>query len=238
MRSLLLFVMLFGAIVRPARAADGQPTSIVVDDFNHCAPSHFPARWESRDPKTATAVYSVANENGEQFLKAVARAQSAQIGVRVKASIADYPMLTWRWRIAEVPAGSDERVAEKNDSAAGVYVVFKGSFGGLIPRAVKYVWSAREPRGAAFPSPGYSTAQIVVLESGSDGAGEWRTETVDVAADYRRLFKAEPPELQGIAVLTDADDTKSRAAADYDDFRFLRRPQSAAADSPRLALAP
>jgi hypothetical protein len=129
-----------------------------------------------------------------------------------------------------VPAGGDEREKATNDSAAGVYVVFKGALGGLVPRAVKYVWSAREPRGAAFPSPGYSTAQIVVLESGTDGAGQWRTERVDVAADYRRLFKAEPPEVQGIAVLTDSDNTGTRAAADYDDFRLLGRPGAATAD--------
>ena len=210
---------------------------LLVDDFNADAPACFPGGWKSRDARTAERVYTVASENGDRFLRAVAQPQSTQIGVPVKAVVDEYPVLSWRWRVDEVPVGADERAAATNDSAAGVYVVFKGPFGGLIPRAIKYVWSAREPRGAEFPSPGYSTAHIVVLESGNEAVGQWRTETVNVAADYRRLFKADPPELQGVAVLTDADDTGSRAAADYDDFRFLaereRMPSGAAVANAR-----
>jgi len=229
MRSFLIGLIFLGAAACPVYADGG--AALLVDDFNGERAAQFPSRWKARDEQTAKRVYTVASENGEQFLKAVAQAQSAQIAVPVQTTVDQYPVLSWRWRIAEVPAGSDERVAETNDSAAGVYVVFKGSFGGLVPRALKYVWSAREPRGAAFPSPGYSTAQIVVLESGTEAAGQWRTETVNIAADYRRLFKAEPPAVQGIAVLTDADNTGTRAAADYDDFRLLPAPPDRVAQS-------
>lgn len=220
MRSPLLVLAVLCAIASPAQAGGGK-TSLVVDDFADAPPATFPARWKARDAETAKRVYTVASENGEHFLKAVAQGQAAQIGVPIKVNADEYPVLSWRWRIDEVPTGSDEREKATNDSAAGVYVVFKGPFGGLVPRAIKYVWSARAPRGATFASPGYSTAQIVVLESGSDAVGQWRAETVNFAADYRRLFNADPPEVQGIAVLTDADDTGSRAAADYGDFRLL-----------------
>jgi hypothetical protein len=138
--------------------------------------------------------------------------------------------MSWRWRVRELPSGADEREAATNDSAAGVYVVFKGGLGGLLPRAIKYVWSTHEPRGTALPSPRYPNARILVLQSGTEGAGAWRTETVNVVEDYRRLFAAEPPEPRGIAVLTDADNTRTRAVADYDDFRAL--PLTTAATPP------
>jgi hypothetical protein len=221
MRSLILSLAVVCAIACPLRAGTAGAPSMTVDDFSDEPLERFPTRWQSRDPKTAERVYTVTAENGQRFLKAVAQAQAAQIGIPVKTTVDEYPALSWRWRVAEFPTGSCEREKATNDSAAGVYVVFKGSFGGLVPRAIKYVWSAREPRGAAFPSPGYSTAQIVVLESGTEAAGEWRTETVNIATDYRRLFQADPPEVQGIAVLTDADDTGTRAVADYADFRLL-----------------
>ena len=226
MRSLLLGFVVACAIVCATRAVGAGAPSMVVDDFSSETPDQFPARWKSRDAKTAQHIYTVATENGVHFLKAVAQAQSAQIGIPVQTTVDQYPLLSWRWRVDEFPTGSDEREKSTNDSAAGVYVVFKGPLGGLVPRAIKYVWSAREPRGAAFPSPGYSTAQIVVLESGNDGAARWHSETVDVAADYRRLFQADPPPVQGIAVLTDADDTGTRAAADYADFRLLAAPNA------------
>jgi hypothetical protein len=44
-----------------------------------------------------------------------------------------------------------------------------------------------------------------------------------VAEDFRARFKeAEVPKPAGIAVLTDADDTKSRAAGDYAVFRACK----------------
>jgi hypothetical protein len=229
--ALLLVPIAAGTSVRGAG-------TLVLDDFDNEPAAHFPNGWKSRgDEAEAARIYQVMAENGDQFLHAAAQAESVQIGLPVSFRLEEYPLLSWRWRVAELPAGADEREAATNDSAAGVYVVFKGGLGGLLPRAIKYVWSAREPRGTALPSPRYPNAKILVLESGADDRGAWKVETVNVAEDYRRLFHAEPPEPQGIAVLTDADNTKSRAVADYDDFRVLAAssPEALATDMVRQA---
>ena len=57
-----------------------------------------------------------------------------------------------------------------------------------------------------------------VLRSGSEHLGTWQEETVNVYRDYQAAFGEEPGEVQGIAVNTSSDSTKSVAAADYDDF--------------------
>ena len=227
MRALGLVLALLLAAAAPAAA---QSSPLVLADFDADPPALFPPAWESRDEGTARRVYKIVRDGGDQYLAAAAQAESAQIGLPVSLDLARYPVLSWRWRVAALPAGGNERRKATNDSAAGVYAVFRGGFGGLVPRAIKYVWSTEQPVGAAFASPGYSNAKIVVLRSGGAAGGEWRTERVDVAADYRRLFDEAPPALRGIAVLTDADDTGTRAAADYDDFRALPRPVQASAD--------
>jgi hypothetical protein len=205
-----------------ARAAVPGVEALVLADFDGEPAACFPSGWKARsDTATASRVYQVMRDKGEQYLHAVSHADSVQIGMPVAFRLREYPLLSWRWRVAELPDGADEREASTNDSAAGVYVVFKGGLGGLLPRAIKYVWSAREPRGTAIPSPRYPNARIVVLESGTAERGQWKTETVSVVEDYQRLFQSEPPEPQGIALLTDADNTNSRAIADYDDFRAL-----------------
>src|SRR5689334_10004770 len=220
-------VVVLGVTAAPARdratAAVPSSDALILDDFDGEPASAFPAGWKSPHTDTASAsrVYQVVRESGTQYLHAVAQADSVQIGLPVAFRLQEYPLLSWRWRVAELPAGGDERAADTNDSAAGVYVVFKGSLGGLLPRSLKYVWSTREPTGTALPSPRYPNARIIVLESGPGDRGTWKTETVNVADDYRRVFRSEPPEPQGIAVLTDADNTQSRAVADYDDFRVL-----------------
>ncbi|MBI3769656.1 MAG: DUF3047 domain-containing protein [Deltaproteobacteria bacterium] len=212
--------------------------ALILADFDGEPAACFPSRWKSRaDTRTAARVYQVVRENGGQYLHAVAQADSVQIGLPVAFRLREYPLLAWRWRVAELPDGADEREAATNDSAAGVYVVFKGSLGGLLPRAIKYVWSTREPPGTTIPSPRYPNVRIVVLETGPSERGTWKTETVNVAEDYRRLFQSEPPEPEAIALLTDADDTNSRAIADYDDFRALAAtcPEAVASEMARQA---
>ena len=60
---------------------------------------------------------------------------------------------------------------------------------------------------------------MIVLRSGPPLDEEWVTETVDVRRDYERLFGEAPGRARGVAVLTDADQTKSRAVGDYGPFR-------------------
>ena len=61
---------------------------------------------------------------------------------------------------------------------------------------------------------------MVVVRSGRSLAGTWVAEERNMLSDYERLFGKEGkvPEAQGIAVLTDADDTHSRAVGDYADI--------------------
>jgi hypothetical protein len=70
----------------------------------------------------------------------------------------------------------------------------------------------------------HGLTHVRVLQSGAPSStDEWVQERVDVLKDWKAAFKAtETPKVVGIAVLTDADDTKSSAAGDYADFRACR----------------
>jgi hypothetical protein len=88
---------------------------------------------------------------------------------------------------------------------------------------VKYIWSERVPVGARLSS-NMGLTQVLVLRSGPPSAPEaWVEERVNALEDYTRLFGG-PPAVKpaGIAVLTDADDTRSRAEGDYANFRVCR----------------
>jgi hypothetical protein len=64
---------------------------------------------------------------------------------------------------------------------------------------------------------------MVVIGSGTDGLGEWRTYTFDLRQAYRDTFGKNPPDkTEGIGILSDANSTQSKAFADYDDIRALR----------------
>ena len=218
---ILLFVLLLSL---PALGyADGQVATtgrvLPLETFDEYQPASFPGQWKIRGDETdARVVYQIAEEGGNHFLHARAEKQDVQIGLSHVFQPKEFPLLRWRWRVDQLPSGGNERAAKTNDSAAAVYVIFDNW---IMPRAIKYVWSATLPVGTHVDSPVYWRAKVVVLQSGSSGLGEWRQETVNFYQDYKDLFGAEPGEVQGIAVLTDADATASVAEADYDDFALL-----------------
>ncbi len=179
-----------------------------------------PAGWASRNGSIED-VYSVRAEGGKKFLHADARATAVQIGLETTWSLKDLPLLEWRWRALVFPDHGDERKKATNDSVLGLYVVF-----GRLPfvKTIKYIWSATLPIGTCLDSPFSSRTKMVVLENGEALAGKWVTERRDVLADYRRLFgdEEEAPVARGIAILTDADNTATRASGDYGDIDILR----------------
>lgn len=192
---------------------------VPLETFEEYSPQAFPKEWKVRGSEDeARLVYRVTEENGNHFLHARAEKQSVQIGLSRTFPPRNFSVLQWRWRVKTLPTGADERTLKTNDSAAGVYVVFDST---IVPRVIKYVWSASLPVGTRIDSPVYWRAKVVVLESGPNRVGEWRNEVVNFYEDYKKLFGFEPSEVEGVALLTDSDTTATVAEADYDDFMLL-----------------
>jgi hypothetical protein len=180
-----------------------------------------PSGWISRNGGPEQ-VYSVQVEGPDKYLHADARGIGVQLGHEQRFSLKEFPVMEWRWRAVLFPSHSDERKKSGDDSVLGLYVLF-----GRLPffSAIKYIWSDTLPVGTTLDSPFSSRTKLVVVESGRALAGAWVEEKHDVLADYRRLFgNQEPPEVTGIAILTDGDNTNSHAIGDYGEISILRDP--------------
>ena len=203
---------------------------LALETFEQEQPRVFPSKWKARgDDAEAAQIYRVAEEDGNRFLRARSVRQGVQVGLAFSFVAKSYPVLGWRWRASRLPAGADESVKRSNDSAAGVYVIFDGR---IVPRVIKYIWSSSLPVGTSMRSPHYGWAKLVVLRSGPPRNGDWCEERVNIYEDYRRLFEREPGEVQGIGLLTDSDDTNTRAEADYDDFVLFPADETASEPGP------
>jgi hypothetical protein len=210
----LLGIGFFAGPTGPQPAA----TQILLEDFQSYAVGSVPSGgWSTRGGE-AKGVYSVQDEKGDRYLKAVdAAGRSVQFFRGGGWSVTKYPCLRWKWRAIRFPAGADERIRGKNDSAAGVYVVFPKRF--FAPESIKYVWSEKVPvdvkvaRNARFP--------IIVVRSGTADQGKWVTETRNVREDFEKHFGRKPADPVAIGFLTDSNDTHGVAEADYDDFRAV-----------------
>jgi len=197
-------------------AAAGAEECVTIDDFAKGKVGEFPLGWKVRKEE-GRSVYTIQEEGGRRFLRAFSRGLGIQAAKEYEWDLARYPVLAWSWRPIEFPPGSDERSSKTNDSALAVYAVFPHTMWSV--KALKYVWSAVLPAGTRLSS-NVGLTQVRVVQSGTDGKGRWVDERVNVLADYRSYFDAsEAPKPAGIAVLTDADDTRSSAQGDYASFR-------------------
>lgn len=184
--------------------------------------------------------YSVENENGNFYVKAVSSASASAIIKEIPSPLKTYPMLSWRWKIQSVLKSADARKKEGDDYAARVYVAFKYDpqkasfwqkqkyglakkiYGKYPPHgAINYIWDNRLEIGTVLNNAYTAQAKMIVLQSGNEKAGLWVQERRNVHEDYKALFGEDLPEIDFVAIMTDTDNTGETAVAYYDDLSLL-----------------
>ncbi len=215
---------------------------IILEDFQSMNKSPFP-KWKVRkENSNRYKIYSIANDRSNRYLQATTSrsTNSIQIGLplnrysqgqKMTWDIINHPWLTWDWRVKRLPAGGNEKIKSKNDSAAGIYVIFQSAY---VPFAgwkyqpvnwIKYVWSSTLPVGTVVSRTikDYGITirgKYVVVASGKKGLGKWINFKRNVLYDYIQFFREKPkyPPIM-IGILTDANATHDIAEADYDNIK-------------------
>lgn len=187
------------------------------------------AGWEERE-FTGRTRYEVADdpEGTGRVLAATSESAASAFYLERRIDLEATPLLSWRWKVEAPLPISDERSKRGDDFAARVYVVSQG-FGLLRrPLALTYVW-ANAPVGSAWPNPFTARAVMVVVDSGPGGG--WRHHERDVRADFRRYHGKDLKRLDGIAIMTDTDNSGTEGRAWYGDLSFrARRAEAGGAD--------
>ena len=175
------------------------------------------AGWQVREFEGETR-YRIVEQDGRRVLEADSAGTASSFYLEREIELSETPVLEWRWRIEKTPGVPDERIKDGDDFAARVYVVAPGEglFG--LPIAISYVWAGNAPVGDAWPNPFTSKVMMLALDSGDGEAGAWRTHKRNVAADFLRLFGRKVDRLEGVAVMTDSDNSRGRARAWYGDI--------------------
>jgi hypothetical protein len=180
----------------------------------------LPSGWQARggDP---VGIYRIeVDADGNRYLAARSRGSDVQLGIAFTAKPTEFPIMSWRWRVWELPGKADERALKTMDSAAAVYAAFGSR---LFPRVLKYVWSTSAPAGASFRHPSSDRMVIIVVASGENELGRWHAVSRNIVDDYRSVFGTNPGNLITLGIKTDSDSTGTLSRADYDDLRLDRR---------------
>ena len=173
--------------------------------------------WQTREFEGETS-YRIMKLDGRRVLEGDSVSSASSFYLEREIDLAARPVLEWSWRIVGIPAVADERSRVGDDFAARLYVVAPGE--GLIglPIAISYVWAGQATAGESWPNPFTPRVMMLALDSGNQNVGAWRTHRRNVQADFLRLFGREVERLEGIAIMTDSDNSGLRARAWYGDI--------------------
>lgn len=164
--------------------------------------------------------YRPVMEDGQRWLAADAQASASGLLRKQRIDLNRTPYLNWSWRVRDGLAGLDERARDGDDYAARVYVVVSGGALFWRTRALNYVWSGSQPRGSQWANAFTGQAQMLAVRGGDDATGTWQQEKRDVRADLQAIFGERIEAIDAVAIMTDADNSGGRAAADYGPIYF------------------
>ena len=172
-----------------------------------------------RGADAKTKYFIGQNENGN-FLKAVADNAASGLGKEIKIDLNSTPILNITWKVEKDLGGIDERSKKGHDYAARVFVVKKTGSTALSNRAVNYVFSSNNKVGKTWKSPYTKKSIDYVLSTTLDNDNEWVSVKANVKEDFKRLHNLEVSELNGVAIMTDTDNSKIKAVAYYQNIYF------------------
>ena len=167
-------------------------------------------------------VYTIgSNENGN-FLKAVADNAASGLGKEVKIDLNKTPFINITWKIEKDLPGIKENTKKGHDFAARVFAVKKTGATPLSNRAINYVFSSNNEIGSNSPSPYTKKSIDNVLASTKKNLNEWVTVKANVKEDFKRFHDLDVDELDGLAIMSDTDNSKMKAIAYFQNIYFSK----------------
>ena len=164
------------------------------------------------DNKTTYSVGS--NENGN-YLKAIADNGASGLGKEIKIDLNKTPFINITWKIEKDIPGIDETAKKGHDFAARVFVIKKTGATALSNRAINYVFSSNQDVGSNSPSPYTKKSIDNVLATTKTNLNEWVTGKANVKEDFKKFHDLDVNELDGIAIMSDTDNSKKKSITYY-----------------------
>ncbi|WP_447972922.1 DUF3047 domain-containing protein [Nitrospira sp. Kam-Ns4a] len=232
-------------VCAPSALRAAEPAVLEVGTFSAAkAGGTLPEGWK---PLTFKKVerqtrYELVAEDGTVVVKATSQGAASGLIREVRIDPKVYPIIRWRWKVANVLAKGDITRKEGDDYPARLYITFEYDpkkvglleqakyeavrllYGQYPPLgALNYIWDGRAPKGTLVANAYTARAMMIVVESGTAQLNQWVSEERNLYEDYQRAFGEEPPPVSGVAIMTDTDDTGETATAYYGDIVFARQ---------------
>ncbi len=164
--------------------------------------------------------YSVGSNEKGNYLKAIANNAASGLGKEIKIDLNKTPFINITWKIEKDIPGIDETAKKGHDFAARVFVIKKTGATALSNRAVNYVFSSNQDVGSNSPSPYTKKSVDNVLATTKTNLNEWLTVKANVKEDFKKFHNLDVNELDGIAIMSDTDNSKKKSITYYQNIYF------------------
>ena len=165
-------------------------------------------------------LYTVGNNDNGNFLKSVADNAASGLGKEVKIDLNKTPFINITWKIEKDLSGIKENTKKGHDYAARVFVIKKTGATPLSNRAINYVFSSNNDVGFNSPSPYTKKSIDNVLSTTKNNLNEWVTVRANVKEDFKKFHNLDVDELDGLAIMSDTDNSKLKTIAYFQNIYF------------------
>ncbi len=169
------------------------------------------------DSKTKYSLGS--NENGN-YLRGEAENAASAIGKNIKIDLSITPYINITWKIEKDLSGINENSKKGHDYAARVFIIKKTGVTPLSKRAMNYVFSSNNEINNNWPSPYTNKSIDYILSTTKENLNEWITVKANVKEHFKKYHDLDVDEIDGVAIMTDTDNSKLKAIAYYQNIYF------------------
>lgn len=178
--------------------------------------------WQQKSFKDHT-LYQIVKLDKRTVLEAKSISSASSLYKEMHIDLQKTPYLNWSWRIDQTLSISDEQSKQGDDFTARVYLIIKGKWGFWQNKAITYVWANHSPVNQAWANPFTGdSVMMIAIRSNTDQTKHWYTEKRDVLADLKKHFGEDIRFIDGLAIMTDTDNSGGNALSYYADIYFSK----------------
>jgi hypothetical protein len=180
--------------------------------------------WQYKEFEGKTE-YSLKPFEETTVLEAVSEGSASAFYYAVEIDLEKTPYLNWSWRKINTIDPGDENKKSGDDFVARVYVIKDGGVFFWKTLAINYVWSYEHTKQQVWDNPFAGDNAIMLSQrDASDPESTWFQESRNVAEDFRNLHGQDIRYIDGVAIMTDSDNSGLTARALYGDIFFSASP--------------
>ena len=213
---IFIFLLVFPGVISAEEPVKPEDCEIIIDDFS----KGIGSGWTKKS-FTGETLYFVVQDEEQPYLRATSNGTASALYYEIEYDPREYPYIVWKWKVDNTIKKGDATKKSGDDYAARIFVVFPSTFF-IRTETLNYIWANKLIKGSSIPCPYMGNNIMISVQSGPAMTGKWLVESRNIFDDFKKHFGKQPEKVGAIAIMTDTDDTKETASANYGTIAICR----------------